>query len=97
MDSLCIMLTPEALQCQEVHSNKELCDLLATRITQTLDILHTQMAEFEGDSVDYIPAPIVKSVQQLTRSDIHPRFHIKKPNHISISNAPEISTVFYHI
>lgn len=61
-----------------MHSNKELCDLLATRIRQTLGILHTQVAEFEGDSVDYIPASIAKSVQQFTRSDIHPhpRFRI---------------------
>lgn len=51
---------------QEVQSNKELCRLLATRITQILDILQTQTADFEEDS---IPVSIATSVQQFTRSD----------------------------
>jgi hypothetical protein len=50
---------------QEVQSNRHLCRLLASRITQILDIVQSQTAEFEEDS---IPASIANPVHQFTRS-----------------------------
>ena len=78
---------------QEVQSNKELCRLLATRITQILDILQTQTADFEEDS---IPVSIATSVQQFTRS----LFWIllsASASESAISERVEISTVSYHM